>query len=371
MFLSIALDVLIVCAGLLKDFGWMTTNVYLGFPFGVISVALHAFLLVYDPRRSYRFYNFSLLVWVVGNFLWMTVEFASVHPSSHIHMGSHVPLGGIPEQTIDNMVNVKTILFLVSSVVQVGMYLGIACKLVDLPEGEDEDLISKNEVMLLFYGDQSYERQQDAALDDNVDIGDNITLTGPGERSSYSLTLAYIENLYIVFWVSKDLFWSWGTGDLINGFDLAIFYEATAMCFGTLSLLVHLVTAYIYRRNTLLLLDSITTILWISANFVWMCGEFFIRYDNLAHDDEDQGNDTGTRIASAVLFCLGLTIQLYIMVSLLAHRRGKAQAQPQAPTVEMTSFKLPLRYTNILITFSPQHEHVQQMDEEEESTILF
>lgn len=353
----------------------MTTNIYLGFPFGVVSVLLHAFLLFYDPRRSFRYYNLSLLTWVVGNFIWMTVEFVSVNPSTHVHIGGHVPLGGISESVIDDMVNVKTFLFLIASLIQITMYIRIYLKWTPMPEGEDEDMVSKNEVMLLFYGNKSYERQQEHVVDEAIDFGDDIRLN-PGERS-HGLTLAYIENMYIIFWVSKDLFWSWGTGDLINGFKLAVFYESSAICFGTLSLLVHLVSAYVYRRNPLQLLDCITTILWISANFVWMCGEFFLRYDNLEYDDEDQGNDTGTRIVSAVLFCLGLTVQIYILISFAAHKRW-TNWKAQSPRVEMTTFKIPMRYSNILITFSPQHDREfsginggGEDDEDEESTVLF
>ena len=46
-----------------------------------------------------------------------------------------------------------------------------------------------------------------------------------------------------------------------------------------------------------------------------MSGEFFLRYDNLEHDDATQGNDYNTRVASATLFLLGLAIQAYVMVS--------------------------------------------------------
>lgn len=347
----------------------MTTNIYLGFPFGVLSVFFHALLVATDPRKSYRFYNFSLLCWVIGNFMWMTVEFVDVNPSSNVHLGSHVPLGGIPENIINDMVNAKTILFLIASVVQVGMYISVYCKLIPMPEGEDEDIVSRNELLLLCYGSKSYtQQQQQHVVEDNVDLGDDITLnTAESSTPNYGFTLAYIDNLYIIFWISKDLFWSWGTGDLINGFKLAIFYETFALCFGTLALLVHVVSAYIYRRNTLMLLDTITTIFWISANFVWMCGEFFLRYDNLTYDDEDEGNDSDTRIASAVLFILGLTIQLYILISFIVHKRN-SQWKQNSPQVEMT-----VRYQNILITFSPQHERqeVPQEDEEEESTILF
>src|SRR4051794_26393253 len=109
--------------GLMKDFGWMTTNIYLGFTFGIISVVLHAVLVFIDTRRSYRFYNSSLIMWVSGNFIWMTIEFVNTNPSSNVHMGPHVPLGGIPQSSIDIMINVKTVLFLLGSLIQIIMYV--------------------------------------------------------------------------------------------------------------------------------------------------------------------------------------------------------------------------------------------------------
>eukprot|EP00981_Chlorochromonas_danica_P007871 scaffold1885_cov161-Ochromonas_danica.AAC.14 len=300
--------------------------------------------------------------------MWMTVEFVNVQPSSNIHLGPHVPLGGVSDKVIDDIINIKTGLFLISTVVQVSMYLCIYCKIIPMPEGEDEDLISKNEVMLFFYGDKSYS-QQHTAIDDGLDYPEDLSLNPP--NPSYGLTLAYIENLYIVFWVSKDLFWSWGTGDLINGFDLAIFYESAAMTFGALSLFMHLITAYVYRRNKLLLLDSITTILWISANFVWMCGEFFLRYVNLSYDDEDQGNDSKTRIASTVLFCLGIMIQVYILASFATYRQwGLPSWKPRTPHVEMAP--LPRR-NQFFVAYSPQHQGSDKMtgEDDEETTVLF
>jgi hypothetical protein len=106
--------------------------------------------------------------------------------------------------------------------------------------------------------------------------------------------------MYILFWIAKDLFWSWGTGDLPHVQEMAIFFESAAIACGTMSIFVYILTSYLYRRNLLRLFDCITTILWISANFVWMCGEFFIRYDNLQYDD------TTVRITCQELFSVSL-----------------------------------------------------------------
>lgn len=82
-----ALDRVLLISWLLKDFGWMTVNIYLGPPFGVIAILGHLFLLLFDRRKSFQFYNISLLLWVMGNFIWMMLEFYVYTPSSDIHLG--------------------------------------------------------------------------------------------------------------------------------------------------------------------------------------------------------------------------------------------------------------------------------------------
>lgn len=382
----------------------MTTNLLLGIPFGIISVCLHWMLLFFDPRRSYRFYNISLLLWVSGNFIWMTVEFCDTQPSSHIRIGPHTPIGGMAPETVSTLINIKTILFLLSSLVQIVMYLLVYSRCILTPEDEEEDLISKNEAMLFFYGEKSFDQSNNSNGSGNSENSegnardaledDDVTLQLQTTSSPYGLTLALIENAYIIFWVSKDLFWSWGTGDLTKGRDLAIMFESMAMCFGSLSIFIYVLTAYLYRRNIVRFLDSITTVLWISANFVWMCGEFFIRYDNLRYDDEDAGNDGNTRILSAILFLLGILLQLYILIALylpptrctrwLYNIRKHGQVGGSRKTqIEMTNMSLPVKYS--MITFSPlasSSSHGGSVisqgssghgydDEEEETTVLF
>eukprot|EP01035_Chromulina_nebulosa_P019372 gene19372-25239_t len=92
-----------------------------------------------------------------------------------------------------------------------------------MPEDEGEDIIAKNEAQILLRG-QSYKRSSQTDLS---------ILSGEAsiEKNSHDITLAFIENGYIIFWISKDLFWSWGTGDLTKGRDLAIVYETVAMFF--------------------------------------------------------------------------------------------------------------------------------------------
>ena len=75
---------ILIFSWLMKDLGWMTTNIYLGYPFGIIAIISHIYLFIIEPRTSFRFYDLSLVSWVIGNFLWMTIELFSGNPSSGI-----------------------------------------------------------------------------------------------------------------------------------------------------------------------------------------------------------------------------------------------------------------------------------------------
>jgi len=375
----------------------MLTNMYMGFPFGAISVILHTILLFVDNRRSFVFYNASLFLWVCGNFLWMTIEFTDINPSSDIHLGPSVPIGGIPEHSIYVMTQVKTVMFLFGVIIQLSLYISIYCKKVPMPEQADEDIIIRNEVTLFLLGKNSYNTTKVSDVDAIVDLDDELpdyheldTFHSKTEPAG-PITLAFIENLYIVFWISKDLFWSFGTGDLDNHEDSIVIYEILAMCFGFTALCVYLVTAYMYRRKTLRFMDSLTTVFWISANYVWMCGEFFIRYDNLQYDDTDSGNDRSTRIASATLFCAGMLCQVYVVVVLGLRYRAKRlngntapgvyAVTSSVPKVDMFSLKGIIQYQTLVSGFSPVHEpqspgtqgmqYVPASDDDDEVAVLF
>lgn len=408
---------LLLFTWLVKDFGWMTTNSYLGFPFGVLAVILHVLLIVVDDRRSYRFYHCSLLFWVTGNFIWMSIELMSTDPSSNIHLGPAVPIGGMSPEMVSQLNATKTSFFVIGSFVQILMYVLIYTHYIYMPEEENEDMISRNEIHLLCghhdVADSNtsggtknhYVKQNDIdSLFDSVDdFSDN---QGNG---TYSITLAFIEHAYIIFWINKDLFWSCGTGELgIKGRDPAIVFETAAILFGTLAICVYVLTSYIYRRNLIRFLDSLTTILWIAANFVWMCGEFFLRYDNMAYDDHTEHNDGVTRIISAVLFCSGIALQLFVMVRLCMCRGSRRTGNNLIENSHMSSsssgnsssdgaieagggryiemfsrlrqsvnfshLSSNMRYENVMMTsFSPQQNSRRRVseDEEEESTILF
>jgi hypothetical protein len=340
----------------------------------------------------------------------MTVEFVAVNPSSGVHIGPPVPIGGWSDSTVTLIVNVKTIMFLISSVIQIFMYIGIFCNCITIPEEENEDIISKNEAFLFCYGNKSYELTQTNRRNNSLDLDDLADLNFTPQPVRNSLTLAFIENAYIIFWISKDLFWSWGTGDLTKGRDLAIMYESFAMCFGLLSIFIYILTAYLYRRNLVRLIDCITTIFWISANYIWMCGEFFLRYDNLTYDDANEGNDTGTRIASAICFSFGLVFQGIACAILYYNHRENNRQQQQIlqrrrqnsnesdgssshdalnrsvhdrdqdtvsvqlnPMIEMTQIvaNQTFKYDRLFVSLAPQHGNKKIEDIDQEELVLF
>lgn len=41
-----------------------------------------------------------------------------------------------------------------------------------------------------------------------------LSISAASGRESSGISMAFVEYFYIVFWISKDTFWSWGTGDL-------------------------------------------------------------------------------------------------------------------------------------------------------------
>ena len=393
----------------------MTTNILLGFPFGILSILCHIYLLIFDTRQSFRYYNLSLLLWVTANFLWMTTEFTSIVPSSNIHIGPTVPIGGVPTDVEQRITESKNVLFMIAIVIQFFLYTGVYFNKIVIPEEENEDQITKNEAALLcMCGRRKSTYVKPVESDSIVDIVDGFSLSmasGSQENqiNNSNVSIAYIENAYIIFWILKDLFWSIGTGDFsVQGTTTAILIEIFAIFCGLCAIIIYFMVSYLNRRNSISILDCISTIFWIMANFVWMCGEFFLRYQNLKNDDSNEGNDSLTRIISCPLFLSGIFIQMFIIHRLycgLCVRLCKSSnpqaidtsSQPNADSldIEMTSvssssvstspsaskqnkpkmihfFSAPnvVKYQHVMVTFSPQHKH-KHVDDDEESTILF
>ena len=69
----------------------------------------------------------------------MITELVATEPSSDIHWGPETPTGGIPDYIIDNMIVAKNIMFYCAAVIQIAMYSLIYCKLIPIPEDDEED----------------------------------------------------------------------------------------------------------------------------------------------------------------------------------------------------------------------------------------
>lgn len=109
----------------------------------------------------------------------------------------------------------------------------------------------------------------------------------------------------------KDLFWGFGTGDLTTNGEDVLFFEICALLFGSFALATYAASTYVHRHNSIRFIDCFSTVCWILANYVWMAGEFFIRYKEMELDDGTEGNDSRTRIASLSLFIFGILLQTY------------------------------------------------------------
>ena len=144
-----ALDRTTMLCWLLKDFGWMTNNAYLGIPFGFMSMWLQAAILMYDRRQSMALINFSLMSWLLGNFMWMVSEFIFTRPSIYMHLGPTLPLGGLPEEDEQKLLLAATSMFALGIFVQLLYYSGIACGALSQPgeNGPDaDDIMTQNDI---------------------------------------------------------------------------------------------------------------------------------------------------------------------------------------------------------------------------------
>jgi len=338
----------LVITWLLKDVGWMTTNVYIAIPAGIVSTLAHLALLFFDPRENFFLYDLSLFCWVTGNLIWMSTEFMFEHNNPVVHWGPDTPLGDFAPETLDKLTTMKLALFGLGVTAQIFLYVLLWTRRLGMPVDYGEDQVSLNEIQLLCGRKHAYGSAAEAAGLSDLHVVDN-RLEGPVTRS---ITVAFVENFYIIFWCAKDLFWSWATGDPPFGKGVSApmegLLESVAMCFATVCIGDYLLTAYIHRRDPIMFLDCLSAVAWIVANFVWMSGEFFVRFQNNTLDDDDQGNDYRTRIASATFFCIGLLIQAYIVSTLAMRRwypnaivtRGRALSRGvyAASSIEMFAF---------------------------------
>lgn len=329
-----AFDRTMLLAWLLKDFGWMSENAYIGIPFGIMSLWLHGIFLIYDRRVSMTWINISLMLWITGNFIWMLSEFIYTRPSVDNHLGPELPLGGLPEEDEQQFLNLATALFVIGVSSQLVYYVLVGVGKVSMPgeEGVDEDDVLVRSDIQAICCQPSSARSRAWSYSSNHSRSRSFDETPP--KNLYTST--FIENAYVCFWILKDMFWALGTGSIEGisgrnpqGREIVKLFESMAIISAAGSFLAYAVTAYLMRRNGIRFLDAISAACWVLANTVWMCGEFFFRYDSLLMDDEDQGSDVQWREASTFFFSVPIMIQAFVVVKLTMMRCNTMAATSQ------------------------------------------
>lgn len=115
------------------------------------------------------------------------------------------------------------------------------------------------------------------------------------------------ENLHIALWLVKDCCW-------VMSFKIG----GMMMIIPTLVVAIHL--AWRSRKNISDLFHNIAVCLWISANAIWMTGEFFC-------------NDT-LRPYSSVLFFIGIIVVVFYYAVHFPKRNQKTAAESELAEVE-------------------------------------
>lgn len=109
-----------------------------------------------------------------------------------------------------------------------------------------------------------------------------------------------IENLHILLWLLKDLCW-------------ALNLRVLGMIMIIPTLTVAILITWQTRKLTAELLHNLAVVLWITANCLWMTGEFY---------GWDEGT-FGTRHLAIIPFSLGLFILVYYYIILAPGKRFK------------------------------------------------
>lgn len=110
----------------------------------------------------------------------------------------------------------------------------------------------------------------------------------------------FFENLHILFWLIKDMCW-------------CMLYKPIALCMIPPTLLLAIYFMIKFRKDTMELAHNIAVCLWISANSLWMYGEFYY--------------EDGLRQYAAILFASGLIVLLIYYLAILPYTRWKAKHQ--------------------------------------------
>lgn len=113
-----------------------------------------------------------------------------------------------------------------------------------------------------------------------------------------------IENLHILLWLLKDICW-------------ALNLRVVGLIMIVPTLTVAILISWQTRRITAELLHNLAVVLWITANCLWMIGEFY---------GWDEGR-FGTRHLALIPFGTGLMILAYYYIFLASRKRFRQKMQ--------------------------------------------
>ncbi|MBX3254118.1 MAG: hypothetical protein KF862_08265 [Chitinophagaceae bacterium] len=115
-----------------------------------------------------------------------------------------------------------------------------------------------------------------------------------------------IENLHILLWLLKDVCW-------------ALNFRVMGMIMIIPTLTVAVLITWQTRKLTAELLHNLAVVCWITANCLWMTGEFF---------GWDEGK-WGARHLALIPFILGLLVLAYFYLFLVPSKRSRQKMQAQ------------------------------------------
>ena len=135
------------------------------------------------------------------------------------------------------------------------------------------------------------------------------------DKRLYAIPARYriIENLHILLWLLKDSFWA-----------LNLRIPGLIMIIPTLTVALYI--TWQTRNIQSELLHNLAVVFWITANCLWMTGEFF-------GWDENIGNSYGLRTYALIPFCIGLLILAYYYFVVAPRNTADKTELPEAEQV--------------------------------------
>jgi len=128
-----------------------------------------------------------------------------------------------------------------------------------------------------------------------------------------------VENLHILLWLLKDACWA-----------MNLRVPGVIMIIPTLT--VALLITWQTRHVTSELMHNLAVVFWITANCMWMVGEFF-------HWDENLWGSWGLRQFALVPFAIGLLILLVYYVFMAPRKKFQEDAAHQAEDMIKTELE--------------------------------